>query len=135
MLVFLDVFKAPWKMKIVKLKKSSRCFEEMSSWTHILKTSWNISWNRLDDVLKTSWKQAESLPGIFVSNKSKCVSNKSIFHKFISDKSKANPKCINQNPVISALFLFWNSRSISIWRINISDDYTMLWNQLNSIST
>ena len=135
MLVFLDVFKASWKTKIVKLKTSSRCFEEMSSWTHILKTSWNISWNRLDDVLKTSWKQAESLPGIFVSNKSKCVSNKSIFHKFISDKSKANPKCINQNPVISTLFLFWNSRSISIWRINISDDYTMLWNQLNSIST
>ena len=30
--------------------------------------------------------------GISVSNKSKCVSNKSIFNKSISDGSKANPK-------------------------------------------
>ena len=28
-------------------------------------------------------------------NKPKCVSNKSVFHKSISDNSKANPKCIN----------------------------------------
>ena len=28
-------------------------------------------------------------------NKPKCVSNKSVFHKPISDNSKANPKCIN----------------------------------------
>ena len=28
-------------------------------------------------------------------NKPKYVSNKSVFHKSISDNSKANPKCIN----------------------------------------
>ena len=38
----------------------------------------------LEDVFKTSG-----------DNKSKCVSSKSIFHKSISDNSKANPKCIN----------------------------------------
>ena len=49
----------------------------------------------LEDVLKTLWRQAKYLLGISVSNKSKCVSDKSIFHKFISNNSKANPKCIN----------------------------------------
>ena len=43
----------------------------------------------LEDVLKTLWRQAKYLLGISVSNKSKCVSNKSTF-----DNSKANPKCI-----------------------------------------
>ena len=52
----------------------------------------------LEDVFKTSWRQTKCLLGISVSNKSKCVylwSNKSIFNKSISDKSKANPKCID----------------------------------------
>ena len=47
----------------------------------------------LEDVLKTSWRQTKCLLRISVSNKPKCVSNKSIFHKSISDKSKVNPKC------------------------------------------
>ena len=49
----------------------------------------------LEDVFKMSWSQTKCLLGIFISNKSKCVSKKCIFHKSISDKSKANPKCIN----------------------------------------
>ena len=49
----------------------------------------------LEDVFKTSRRQTKFLLVISVSNKSKCVSNKSIFHKSISDNSKANPKCIN----------------------------------------
>ena len=48
----------------------------------------------LEDVFKTSWRQTKCLLVISVSNKSKCVSNKSMFHKSISDKSKANPKCV-----------------------------------------
>ena len=48
----------------------------------------------LEDVLKTLWRQAKYLLGISVSNKSKCVPNKSIFNKSIFDNSKANPKCI-----------------------------------------
>ena len=49
----------------------------------------------LEDVLKTLWRQAKYLLGISVSNKSKCVPNKSVFHKSISGNYKANPKCIN----------------------------------------
>ena len=75
----------------------------------VLKTSWRplarrledvledeklLRWRRLEDVLKTLWRQAKYLLGISVSNKSKCVSSKSIFHKSISDKSKMNPKCV-----------------------------------------
>ena len=41
-----------------------------------------------------SWRQAKCLLAISVSKKSKCVYNKSMFHKSISDKSKANPKCV-----------------------------------------
>ena len=48
----------------------------------------------LEDVFKTSRRQTKSLLVISVSNKSKCISNKSMFHKSISDKSKANPKCV-----------------------------------------
>ena len=66
-------------------------------------TSSKTFWRRLEDVLKTCledvlktlWRQAKYLLGISVSNKSKRVSNKSIFHKSISDNSKTNPKCIN----------------------------------------
>ena len=61
-----------------------------------------LRWRRLQDVLKTyledvfktSRRQTKFLLVISVSNKSKCVSNKSMFHKSISDKSKANPKCV-----------------------------------------
>ena len=48
----------------------------------------------LEDVFKTSRRQTKFLLVISVSNKSKCVSNKSMFHKSISGKSKANPKCL-----------------------------------------
>ena len=61
-----------------------------------------LGWRRLQDVLKTyledvfktSRRQTKFLLVISVSNKSKCVSNKSMFHKSISDKSKVNPKCV-----------------------------------------
>ena len=53
----------------------------------------------LEDVLKILWRQTKYLLGISVclsgDNKSKCVSNKSVFHKSISDNFNANPKCIN----------------------------------------
>ena len=77
----------------------------------------------LEDVLKTLWRQKKYLLGISVSKKSKCVSNKSLFHKSISDNSKANPKCINYNPIISLFVLFWNWSSISILRTKISLDW------------
>ena len=49
----------------------------------------------LEDVLKTLWTQTKCLLRISVSNKSKCVSNKSIFYKSMSDNSKTIPKYIN----------------------------------------
>ena len=54
-----------------------------------------LCWRLLQDVLKTCIEDVlKCLQGISVSSKSKCVSNKSIFHKSVSDKSKANPKCV-----------------------------------------
>ena len=73
--ILQDVLKTSWKKKNIYSKD-------------VLKTC-------LEDVLKTSCKQTKCLLGISASKKSKCVTNKSIFHKSISDESKANPKCIN----------------------------------------
>ena len=81
----------------------------------------------LEDLLKILRRQTKYLLGISVylsrDNKSKCVSNKSVFHKSISDNSNANPKCINQNSINSLFALFWNSSRISILRISISGDW------------
>ena len=72
--------------KIVTLKTSSRCLEDIS-WRRLQDISWrrleDMSWRRLKDM---SW-QTKCLLGIYVSNKSKCVSNKSIFHKSLPDES------------------------------------------------
>ena len=71
------------------LKTSSR---------HVLKTPWrrleDVSKTSIEDILNTLWRQAKYLLGISVSNKSKCVSKKSIFNKSTFYNSKANPKCI-----------------------------------------
>ena len=68
----------------------------MTSWRHLAKTSSKKTY--LEDVSKILWRQTKYLLGISVflsgGNKSKCVSNKSIFRKSISDNSMANPKCI-----------------------------------------
>ena len=49
----------------------------------------------LEDFLKTLWRQTKYLLEISVSNNSKYVSTKSIFHKSLFDIFKANSKCIN----------------------------------------
>ena len=89
----------------------------------------------LEDVSKTSCRETKGLLGISVSNKSKCVSKIFIFHKSISCETKANPKCINFSPIISIFVLIWNSSSIFILRIKMSDNCSVLWNHLNSNST
>ena len=86
----------------------------------------DMSWRRLEDI---SWRRFEDmswrlLQDVLETDKSKCVylwSNKSTFNKSISDKSQTNPKCIDQNPIISILPLFWNTSSISILRNKISE--------------
>ena len=85
-----------------------------SQWLNILSIlPANICWfsRRLQDVFKTylqevfkkSWRQTKCLLGISVSNKSKSVSDKSISHISISDKSRRI-----QNVLISTQY-FWYS--------------------------
>ena len=87
-------FKMSWRRLEDVLKTFWRRLEDIlqdvlkTSWRYVLKMSWK-------NILKTLWRQTKYLLGISVSNKSKCVFNKSIFHKSISDNSKTNPKCIN----------------------------------------
>ena len=97
------VFKTYWKTCLENVLKT--CLED------VLKAY-------LEEVFKTSWRQTKCLLGISVSNKSKC---ESIFNKSISDESKANPNCINWNPTISIFVLFWNTSTISILKIKISE--------------
>ena len=60
----------------------------------------------LKDVFKAYCREAKVLLRISLSRKSKCVSNKSMFPKSISDETNANPKCINLNSIISIFVLF-----------------------------
>ena len=85
---FQDVFKTSCRRLQNKKLLRWRRLEEMS-WRRLE----DMSWRRL-----LSCRQTKCLLGISVSSKSKCVSNKSIFHKPISDESKANPKCNNFEP-------------------------------------
>ena len=87
------------RRKIVTLKTSWRRLEDIS-WRLLEDMSWrrleDMSWRPFKDFMETN----KILTGdicILISgfNKPKCVSNKSVFHKSISDNSKANPKCIN----------------------------------------
>ena len=82
----------------------------------------------LRDIFKTSWRQ-KKWGYLYLTNLNGYGSYKSKFHKSISDESKANPK----SSIRTQWFvLLWNSSSISILRIKISDDCLVLWNQLNS---
>ena len=94
-----DFLKASWKTKNCYAKgvlKTSWRHALKTSWRHVLKMSWrHVLKTYLEDVSKALCRQAKYLLGISVSNKSNCVSNKSIFHKSISDNSKVNLKCIN----------------------------------------
>ena len=85
---------------VLVLKTSSRRLQDMS-------------WRPYREKQNTYWG----------CNKSKYISDKSIFLKSVSGNSKANPKCINYNTITSPFLLFWDSRSISIVRIEISDDW------------
>ena len=85
---------------VLVLKTSSRRLQDMS-------------WRPYREKQNTYWG----------CNKSKYISDKSIFLKSVSGNSKANPKRINYNTITSPFLLFRDSRSISIVRIEISDDW------------
>ena len=80
--------KSPNYLTTEKNKPASKFTSQFYVFQDVLKT-----W--LEDALKTLWTQTKYIVGISVSNKSKCVSNKFIFHKSIFDNSNANPKCIH----------------------------------------
>ena len=104
------------RRKIVSLKTSSRRLEDIS-WKRLEE----LSWRRLEDM---SWRPYREKQNTYWGcNKSKYISDKSIFLKSVSGNSKANPKRINYNTITSPFLLFWDSRSISIVRIEISDDW------------
>ena len=101
---------------VLVLKTSSRRLEDIS-WKRLEE----LSWRRLEDM---SWRPYREKQNTYWGcNKSKYISDKSIFLKSVSGNSKANPKCINYNTITSPFLLFWDSRSISIVRIEISDDW------------
>ena len=94
-IVTLNVFKTSCRHVLNVLKT---CLEDIlkTCLEDVLKTCLeDVLKTYLEDVFKTSRRQTKCLLVISVPNKSKCVSNKSIFYKSISDESKANPKCIN----------------------------------------
>ena len=88
----------------MKKNKNKNCLDNLNIYTtDVLKTCLEDVLNTCleyvlktcpEDVVKILWRQANYLLGISVSNKSKCLSNKSIFNKSTFGNSKANPKCI-----------------------------------------
>ena len=70
----------------------------------------------LEDVLKTLWRHTKFLLGI-------SVSKKSIFHKSISNNSKANQKCINFEPNNFTIPLILEFKQNLNLGIKISDDW------------
>ena len=118
-----DIFKTSsrrlGRRKIVTLKTSWRRLEDVlkTCLEDVLKTCLeDVLKKCLEDVFRTSWRQTKCLSGISVSNKTNCVSSKSIFHKSISGRSKVNSKCkLNSSSK-------WNSSTVSVLRNEISDD-------------
>ena len=70
------------------------------SWRRFEDMSWrcleDMSWRPLKDFMETNKILTGDICILILGfNKPKCVFNKFVFHKSISDNSKANPKCIN----------------------------------------
>ena len=83
--VFKTSHKTSWRRKIFCAEFLKTCLED------VLKTCLVVALKiYLKDVSKTSQRQTNCLLVISVPNKSKRVSNKSMFHKSISGKSRAN---------------------------------------------
>ena len=94
---FEDVLKTSWR-GLEDLLQDVLEDQKLLRWRRlqdVLKTSLeDVLKTYLEDFFKTSRRQTKFLLVMSVSNKSKCVSSKSMFHKSMSDKSKANPKCL-----------------------------------------
>ena len=150
---FLSILKTSWRHVLKTSSTSIHCNKFSFSKTYSRHLTRNLQdvlegkklfcWRHPEDVFKTCLedvfkmfcKEVKGLLWISISNKSKCVSSKSVFPKSISDETKAKPKCINLNPIILVFVFFGNSSRISILRMEISNYCSVLWNQLNSNST
>ena len=106
--------------------KTKNCYAEdvfKTSWRHFLKTCLEDIWRH---VLKTSGRHCENKQNtywryLYLSYLNVYLTN--LYFKSLSDNSKANHKCINKNSIISLFVSFWNSSSITVLRIKISDDW------------
>ena len=92
------------------------------SWTRLQDISsrdlWDMSWSRLPDVLENI-NMFTGTESISVSNKSKSVSDKFLTNKPISDKSKANPRQIQDTLIRTPQFwysLYFESAKSRAWR-------------------
>ena len=113
-----------------KLKMKNCYTEDVFKTSCVLKTCLeDVLKTWLEDVLKTSWRQIIYLLGISVFNKSKCVSNKSIFYKPLFDNYETNPKCVSQNPSFQYSPYFGNQGAslfqelkslMTVWSCNTS---------------
>ena len=115
-----DVFKRLQRNNFLSSKTSWKRLED------VLKTPWKTKYfytedvlkTCLEDVFKTSWRQAKCLLGLSLSNKSKSVSDKSIS---ISDKSRQIQNALIRIQSIQysfyletqAAFLFWRLKSLN----------------------
>ena len=90
----LLVFKASWRhlqqVFCITIFCLPRCLEDLLEDENLLRCRrlQDVFITCLEYVFKTSWRQAKYLLGI-------SVSNRSVFHRSLSDESKANPKNIN----------------------------------------
>ena len=95
-----DILKTSWKTKNFYAEDALK-----TSWRHVLKTSGDMSWRRLEDMSwrlpkDMSWKHLQDdldtkkWGYLYLTNLNVCAYKKSTFHKSISDESKENPKSL-----------------------------------------
>ena len=104
--------------------------EKLLRW-RLLKTSWR-------HVLKTSWrhyreKQNAYWGYLYLTNLNVYLTNLYLTNLHLTILRRIQ-NALSRTHHFN-ICLIWNSSSISISRIKISDDCLMLWNQLNSNST
>ena len=75
-----------------------------------------ISWRRLRDKQNIYWGYLY-LTNLYLAN------------LYLTDLAKKNPKYINKNPINSIFVLFWNSSTLFILIIKISENCSVFWNQ------
>ena len=84
-------------------------------------------WRRPQDVMKISWRRLRDKQNIYWGYL--YLTNLYLANLYLTDLAKENPKYINKNPINSIFVLFWNSSTLFILIIKISENCSVLWNQ------